>query len=201
MATSDNFFLSRKNLVGMLIAATILVIHLVLGLGFLWPVVALAGWGAGVALTPGPRQKALEPAPQQVDAESLLRDLDGAARRLYAAGPAPQVLDAMAQLRGTLVDVLTEWDRLVDVPEQKVVVESMITRYVPDTISGYLEVSDRRHPTAVTVTTASLTILQEEAANIREAAVNDTLRELEDQTRALRIQFGRLPGPGYDTES
>lgn len=201
MDTSDNFFLSRKNLVGMLIATAILVVHLVAGLGFLWPVVALAGWGAGVALTPAPRQQALPPAPERPDADELLRRLDRSTSRLYESGPAPGVLDATASLRGALVQVLLEWEHLEDVPEQRVVIETIIDDYVPATIDAYLQVTDRQHPTAVTQTVDALGILEEETLRIHKAVVNDTLRELEDQTRALRLQFGRLPAPGYDTES
>lgn len=202
MDTSDtNFFLSRKNLVGMIVAAAIVAVHLVLGLGVLWPVVAFAGWGAAVALTPAPRQPELPPPPGRPDAEELLDTLEYEARSFYAMGPAHDVIDAMAALKGSLIDVLVEWDRLVDVPEQRVVIEMIITDYLPGTLSRYLAVSDRAHPTAVAETAESLTILREEVERIREAVVSDTLRDLEDQTRALRIQFGRLPGHGYDTES
>ncbi|MFC6146651.1 hypothetical protein [Corynebacterium nasicanis] len=201
MDTSDNFFLSRKNLIGMVLAAAIIVVHLVLGLGFLWPVVALAAWGAGVALTPAPRQQALPPAPERPDADELLRRLDLSTRELYSAGPAAPVLDATAALRGSLLEVLLEWDHLGDVPEQRVVIETIIDDYLPRTLRAYLAITERQHPVAIAETVDSLGILQEEATRIHRAVVNDTLRELEDQTRALRLQFGRLPGPGYDTES
>lgn len=198
MATSDNFFLSRRNLVGMLIAAAVIVVHLVAGLGFLWPVVALAGWGAGVALTPRPSQAEL-PAPVRPDADDLLGVLDTTAEQLYSAGPAPAVLDAMAVLRGSLLEVLMEWERLAGVPEQRVIVETMITEYLLAVVTGYLAVSDRTHPAAVGETTEALEILDGEARQIHQAVVSDTLRELEDHTRALRIQFRRPPGAGYDT--
>lgn len=202
MDTSDtSFFRSRKNFVGMLVAAAVVGLHLVLGLGVLWPVVALAGWGAGVALTPSPQQPELPAASERPGARELLDRLEYESRGLYANGPAHAVIDSMAALKGALTDVLDAWDRLADVPEQRVVVETIVNDYLPGTIDRYLAISDRAHPTAVTETAESLTILREEVERIREAVVSDTLRDLEDQTRALRIQFGRLPGPGYDTES
>lgn len=91
-----------------------------------------------------------------------------------------------------------QW-RLDDVPEQRVVVEAMVTDYVPGIVTGYLSVSDRNHPGAVAETAEALDILDNEARKIRQAVVTDTLRELADHTRALRIQFGRPPGAGYDT--
>ena len=97
--------------------------------------------------------------------------------------------------------MLLEWEHLEDVPEQRVVIETIIDDYVPATIDAYLQVTDRQHPAAVTQTVDALGILEEETLRIHKAVVNDTLRELEDQTRALRLQFGRLPAPGYDTES
>lgn len=183
----------------MLIAAVVIVVHLVSGLGFLWPVVALAGWGAGVALTPAPRRGELPAAPERPDADDLLSLLDATAEKLYSAGPAPEVLDSTAMLRGSLLEVLIEWDRLADAPEQRVVVETMITEYLPAVVTGYLAVSDRTHPAAVRETIEALDILEDEARQIHQAVVHDTLRELEDHTRALRIQFRRPPGAGYDT--
>lgn len=47
-----SFFFSRKNLAGIAIATLIIALHLVIGLGAFWPVVAIAGYGAAVALTP-----------------------------------------------------------------------------------------------------------------------------------------------------
>jgi hypothetical protein len=202
VATSDtSFFRSRKNLVGMIIAVLVVGLHLVVGLGVLWPVVALAGWGAGVALTPGRQQPELPPAPARPSAEELRDRIRHETHWLYGSGPAHEVVDSMAALKVSLDDVLAEWDRLADVPEQRVVVETIVNDYLPGTLGRYLAVSDRTHPTAVTETAESLTILREEVERIREAVVSDTLRDLEDQTRALRIQFGRLPGAGYDTES
>lgn len=36
----------------MILAIVVIVIHLVVGLGVFWPVVALAGYGAGVSCSP-----------------------------------------------------------------------------------------------------------------------------------------------------
>lgn len=200
MGTSS-FFLSRKNLVGMIIAVVVIVVHLVVGLGFLWPVVAALGWGAGVALTPAATPKELPPAAKAHDGQSLLADLDRTSRKFYAAVPANEVLDSLAALRGSLREVLLEWENLDDVPEQRVVLEAIVEEYLPSTLRGYLAVTDRRHPQAISQTTESLRLLTEETDRIRQALLHDTLRELEDQNRALRLQFGRLPGPGYDNHS
>ncbi|MDO5668913.1 MAG: hypothetical protein Q4G50_02800 [Corynebacterium sp.] len=199
MAT-NNFFLSPKNLVGMIIAVVVIVVHLIVGLGFLWPLVAALGWGAGVALTPAARGKELPPAPAEKDGHSLLGDLDRTSRKFYAALPANEVLDSLAVLRGSLREVLVEWDRLDDVPEQRVVLEAIVDEYLPATLRGYLAVTDRHHPQAIRQTTGSLGLLNDEVKRIRQALLDDTLRELEDQNRALRLQFGRLPAPRYDTE-
>lgn len=196
----SNFFSSRRNVIGLVVAALILVLHLIVGLGALWPVVALAGWGAAFALVPAPAPPELSAAPQRPREEELVTSLDWSAASLYRSEPTPGIRDAMTELRGTLTEILIDWERLGHAPEQRVIIEAIIEDYLPRVIAGYHAVHDRTHPVAVGETLSSLSILNDEAGHVRDAIVTDTLRELEDHTRALRMQFGRLPEPRYDTE-
>lgn len=45
----------------MALAAVVIIVRLVIGLGFLWPLVAVAAWEICVALTPEKEFKALAP--------------------------------------------------------------------------------------------------------------------------------------------
>ena len=51
-SSGGGFLNSPANIVGLILAIAVVLLHLTVGLGFLWPVVAIAAWGASVALLP-----------------------------------------------------------------------------------------------------------------------------------------------------
>ena len=51
-SSGGGFLNSPANIVGFILAISVVLLHLTVGLGFLWPVVAIAAWGASVALLP-----------------------------------------------------------------------------------------------------------------------------------------------------
>lgn len=204
MPTSDRSFLfSRRNIVGVVLAAAVIVLHLVVGLGVLWPVVAAAGYGAGVALTPARRRRELTtvegPALAGVDELRV-----GAARqieRLKAHSVPRTVIHALADFEVSALKVLDNWAELVDFPEHQVTVRAMITRYMPELVDSYLRIPDRTEPRAVNDIISSLNLLRDEAEHIYEGILENNLNRLEDHGRVLRMQFGRLPetDPGRGT--
>lgn len=51
-SSGGGFLNSLAKIVGLILAIAVVLLHLTVGLGFLWPVVAIADWGASVALLP-----------------------------------------------------------------------------------------------------------------------------------------------------
>lgn len=201
MATSDrgtrgNFFNSRGNVLGMILAITVILVHLVFGIGFLWPVVALATWGAAVALIPdgGGRADALESGsrnsmePRELEAK-LSRQREHLGR---GKGAAPVVRELQAG-EDSLRAILREWDHLNDFPEQQVVVSCIIEDYLPAVIDSYLQVPESARERAVPPTVDSLKMLWQEAERIRAAIGEDNVRALENHREMLRMQFGNAP--------
>lgn len=189
------FLFSRKNIVGVIVAALIVVAHLIYGLGVLWPVVAVAGWGAAVLLVPDEEQSALAARQPGVLPPDQLNDmLNETVRRLYAVRPPREIEEEMTKLRDSLRWLLNEWDALDDAPEQQMTVTTMVREFMPGLIDSYLGFPDRNHPQAVSGVVESLQILRAETEEAKQAIIQNNVRQLEDHTRTLRLHFGRMPG-------
>lgn len=199
-----NFFTSRKNMVGMSLGVLVIMLHVILivaagtGLGYLWPVVAAAAWGAGVALTPPEQPKALPaPEPQIPQHEELEKDLKACLRELYRAEPPADVRDQARELEKDLLFVLSEWDDLEGSPEHRLTVWNIIKIYLPEVIRTYLGAPQFRDAEAVAVMKDSLATLTGAAHRIKAGILDQNLRALDSQARTLRETFGNLPGLDY----
>lgn len=193
---NGNFFTSRKNLVGMILAVLVIVLHLAVGLGFLWPVAAIAAWGAGVALTPPPQREALEarkqpmlPAP--VD---LGQKLDMSLNRLSHARPPKEVGEQAREMENNLRFVLANWDDLEAAPQHQQTIWDIVNIYLPDVVGTYLDAPQYRSPEAVEVMTGSLSTLTSAAEKVKRGILDQNLRAMDSQARTLREAFGDLPG-------
>lgn len=196
MPTSNSgFFTSRKNIVGMLVATLIIVVHLVTGLGVFWPLVAVAGYGAGVLLTPARATQALDRAPRvELAQPDQLRQRVHDQRRVLLDTRVPEpVSSSMAELERALDRVLDNWGHLVDFPEHQVTVRSMILDYIPSVVQAYLAIPDRRNAQAIGDIIGSFDLLRGEADSIYDAITRNSLNRLEDHNRILHMQFGQLP--------
>lgn len=191
-ASGGNFFRSRGNIVGIVIALVVLIVHFTLGLGFLWPVVAVAGWGAAVALIPD-KPKPATPELEDSSPQRLSQTLADSARELYAMDPPSRIVDSMAALNTSLHWILQEWDDLVHVPETRVTITTMITEFLPGLVHSYSNVPDPNHPRAVERVVESLNLLDEEARSTKQAIIDNNVRALEDHTRSLYVSLGKLP--------
>ena len=201
MPTSNSgFFTSRKNIVGMLVATSVIVVHLVAGLGVFWPLVAVAGYGAGVLLTPSRPAPAIKRAPRvELEQPCRLRQRVRDQRRVLLDTRVPEpVSSSMAELEHALERVLDNWGHLVDFPEHQVTVRSMILDYIPSVVQAYLAIPDRRNAQAIGDIIGSFDLLRGEADSIYEAIIRNSLNRLEDHNRILHMQFGRLPLEGGD---
>lgn len=196
MPTSNSgFFTSRKNIVGMLVATLIIVVHLVTGLGVFWPLVAVAGYGAGVLLTPARTTPALDRSPrvELVQPDQLRQRVYDQRRVLLDTRVPEPVSSSMAELERALGRVLDNWGHLVDFPEHQVTVRSMILDYIPSVVQAYLAIPDRRNAQAIGDIIGSFDLLRGEVDSIYDAITRNSLNRLEDHNRILHMQFGQLP--------
>lgn len=200
------FFFSRRNMVGMLLAVVVVMLHLVLGLGFLWPVAALAAWGAGALLTP-PEKENLRAVPRvarevpgerlrPTEPDDLRRYLDRDVRRWERRRLPPAITDALTGAYSNLVDALGKWDRLDSSTRHRVIVQHIVTDDLPDVMDGYLAIprEDRPRVEADVVSLLGLLAAQaEEALEEARAAFNAELHELDEKRLRMELQYGALP--------
>ncbi|MEH0146664.1 hypothetical protein V6D40_03155 [Corynebacterium sp. Q4381] len=190
---ATNYLLSRKNQVGLLVAILVVVLHIAFNFGPLWPVAAIAAYGAGAVLTPPPKQRALPsattPTPTLLD-DALNRT---AAQLRQAAAPAAVVRQAQ-ELESNVRFVLGEWDHLTPTPEHRQTMWDVVKVYYPEVTQTYLAAPQRQDPRAVAVVTDSLSTLTSAVGRIKQGIVDDNLRAMDSQAKFLRNQLGALPG-------
>ncbi|WP_256019711.1 hypothetical protein [Corynebacterium sp. CCUG 65737] len=196
-----NFFTSRKNKVGMSLAALVIILHVILimatgvGLGFLWPVVAVAAWGAGVALTPPSAPKAIAaPAPTEPINVQLNRDVRNTLRELVRAKPPERVLNQASELEDNMRFILDEWDELQSTPEHQQTVWNIVKIYLPEVVNTYVNAPQYHSAEAAAVMEDSLSTLTGALERIKLGVVDHSLRTMDSQARTLRETFGNLPG-------
>lgn len=193
---SGSFFTSRKNLVGMILAVLVIVVHLVVGLGFLWPVAALAAWGAGVALTPSPEHKELAHKPQEMlpAPVELNNNLTDVLAPLQRARPPQKVSIQAREMEESLRFVLAHWDDLDSAPQHQQTIWNIVNIYLPEVVNTYVDAPQFRSPEAAEVMTGSLGTLTSAAEKVKQGILDQNLRAMDSQARTLREAFGDLPG-------
>lgn len=201
-SSGGGFLNSPANIVGLVLAIAVVLLHLIVGLGFLWPVVAIAAWGASVALLPRQSkgaQKSVSSAPKPAVAQrrplnpvELRRNLHRTLGRLFDAQPGEALGNAANDPGATLESVLSEWKYLKDYPEQKVVIGGIIQEYLPQTVNSYLAVPERLRHKAENPARESIDLLHSAVQKIQDAIGQDNLIALEGQRDTLAIQFGKV---------
>lgn len=189
------FATSRKNKVGLGIAAGVVGLQIVSGglLGFLWPVVALSGWAAGALLTPA-KQIYIPPKPLAGPTE-LYDGIGKQLKTLRKKTKSSTVLKAFTEFQVSCRWVLEHWRRLDSAPSQQALVRSIIEDHIPELVAAYLDVTDIEQPAAKQAFVDSVNILRGEVDEIREAIEQDSVRHLRDHSLALKLQYGdEIPG-------
>lgn len=194
-----SFFFSWKNAAGIAIATLLIAVHLIIGLGAFWPLVAVAGYGAAVALipsTPARRTSALPPVRTPLEVEGpgrLSVHSKELVSTLYRHGAAAPAVEALKGLNKSLQLVIDNWSSLENFPEHQVTIRSIINQYIPGIIDAYLKIPTRNDPRAIQDMVESFGLLNAETTKIFNAIQKEGLSNLEDHGRALRMQFGQLP--------
>ncbi|WIM68774.1 hypothetical protein QP027_05145 [Corynebacterium breve] len=188
------FFTSRKNIVGVVAAVLVIILHLSLGLGALWPVAAVAAWGAGVALTPPKKPKPLPPPPPEDTPVTLERTLRSMYHTMESAGVPQRVVDEALELDQTVRFVLNEWHALEADPDHQTTMWNIVQIYYPQVIETYMDAPDMNLPAAMTSVIDSLDTLTGAVGSIKQAILDHNVRALDSHARTLREQFGNLPG-------
>ena len=207
---SNKYLLSRKNQVGLLLAILVVVLHIVLGFGALWPVAAVAAYGAGAALTPPakPRQEAL-PAPI-IPTTQQLDDVMRHTSRTLASARAPKVvMDEVRVLEDNARFVFSQWDHLEPTPQHRQTMWNVLKVYYPETAATYLKAPQYREGEAAQVMAETIRTLSDAIDRIKKGILEDNLRALDSQAQYLRNELGALPGlddgfeeaEGYDQRS
>lgn len=188
------YLLSRKNQVGLLLAILVVALHIAFGFGALWPVAAAAAYGAGAALTPAPKQKALPPAPLIPTPQLLSDAMRETSGRLFRANPPAEVLAQVRALEENVRFVLTEWDHLEPTPKHRQTMWNVVKIYYPEITSTYLDAPQYKDSRAAAVMVDSLTTLTSAVARIKNGILDDNLRAMDSQAQFLRTELGALPG-------
>lgn len=191
---NTDFLTSRKNIVGIVAAVAVILLHFIAGLGVLWPIVTLAAWGAGVALTPDKPQETA-PALVQVPLEVQLgRTNNRNMEKLSARRPPTKVMQEAEALNLNIRFVLSEWEDIQSYPEHQQNMMEIINIYSPKIINAYCDAPDPNLDAVVDSVTDSLSTLNAAVARIRRAIVENNVRELDSHAQTLRERFGNLPG-------
>ncbi|MGV0393943.1 hypothetical protein [Corynebacterium riegelii] len=205
---SSNYFLSRKNQVGLLLAILVVALHLVIGFGVFWSVAALAAYGAGAVLTPAPRQQALQP-PMTPTPQLLSGVLRETSSKLFRAKPPAVVVAKAKELESNVRFVLSEWDHLDSTPEHRQTMWNVVKVYYPEITTTFLDSPQHSDGRAAAVMADSLTTLASAVDRIKTGILDDNLRAMDSQAQFLRTELGALPGlndgfeeaEGYDRRS
>ena len=184
----SSFFRSRQNLVGVVVAFLVIIVHIVVGLGVLWPLVAICGWGAGVMLTPKKQPPAIEmkAIPLQT---GLKRTLTTTMRKLDKAEVPDRVMDTAKDLQRNTKYVLANWDDLEGQPEHQLTINDVVNVYFPQVVGDYIDVPNKLHPDAVESVVKSIHSLDQAVERIRDGIIRHSLDTLSSNAKSLESKF------------
>lgn len=203
---AGGFFTSRRNIVGMVLAVLVIVGHLAVGFGALWPIAAAAAWGVGALLTPPDKapggSRVLDPADaapavvKRKGPEELGRELENRFAGWSTASLPREVEEEIIVVHVRLVEALGNWARFESAPQHRAVVSQIITSDLPEVVDGYLAVAPDRRFAATKDVVDLLDLLrhQIDLANEDARGIADAeQRELERKRLEMELRFGPRP--------
>jgi hypothetical protein len=192
---------SSKNILGSVLAAGAITLHLIIGIGVLWPAIVAASYVVGALIAPRERvdlRLGIGNGASADDLRSQLkvlrRAMNGQARRLEEDANA-----ILTRILNALDEIVARWDDLASAPDQRHVVERMVVDYLPTSIQTYLNLPRTfalqsraaGKKTAHEELLEQLGILDQESDRIRTAVYARDVDALSDQSRFLRDKFGK----------
>ncbi|MDU0478547.1 hypothetical protein QVA66_04755 [Staphylococcus chromogenes] len=181
---TSNWFSSRKNVVGMVLASIAVIVHLIAGLGAFWPVIALAAYGLGVVLTPSAQPPVALPT-----SETYSEAVGSSAERFSALGVGESSKLHLGKLQWTIQELEKHVDELAAQPILLQTVSEISYSHLPSLESAYAEVPDLARKHAGKRLDSSLALLNQEATKILNAIVEQKFKGLEDQRSMLEERF------------
>ena len=207
------FWLPNRQMVGVTLALIMVAVHLTVGLGFLWPIVIGAAYGAGVLLTPANLESTkqvaansdaqqIEAAPEETAPKSAVFGYDTDQLRQHAEEdleqvkflvPRPEVVTEAEKLHKELVSVFDIWKELGRYPEQRGEVALIVTEFLPKLRANIEAVRNPQDPAAVKFTASSLALLTKEVREMNQAYDQEQMQKLQDNSAWLHMHFGEVP--------
>lgn len=188
------FLASRPNMVGLL---TFLVVFLATVLASQSPAAAvlagLLGYGSGYVLTPRAAEKTyasgvpVHGASQQ-DMTDRLDDFQQTVRRRRTQLP-PAAGYELSTVEASLRELITRWEDVCHAPEQRMVLETVVYQYLPNTLEVFLRIPDSAKPAAAPEWINQLRLLSSEVTRSRDAVLRNDLEAMRSNGRLLEQRF------------
>ncbi|NUL48496.1 hypothetical protein F7P69_25290 [Cellulosimicrobium funkei] len=203
MATDDNgpsvpgaaraFIGSRPNLVGLV---AFLVVFLAVVFASQSPLAAvlagLLGYGAGYVLTPPVTRTYASGIPVHgATREDMAERLDEFQRtvRTHRSRLPPGADHELSTLGAHLREMINRWEDVARAPEQRMVLESVVYQYLPNTLEVFLRIPDSSKPAAAPEWTRQLQVLSAEVTRSRDAVLKHDLEAMRSNGRMLEQRF------------
>lgn len=180
---TNNWFFSRRNVAGMILAIIAIALHLAVGLGSLWPLVALCAYGVGAVLTPSASK------PELAAPRTLVDAIESSTQNFRALGVGQSSIQELGQLKWTIGQLERHMDELAAQPILLQTVNEIAYSHVPTLEAAFAEVPDIARGQAIGELDNSLRLLNEEAGKILNAIVQQKFKGLEDQRAELEQRF------------
>lgn len=187
------FLRSRPNLVGLLVFLAVFLGVVLTSQSPLAAVLAgLLGYGAGYVLTPAGAKTYASGVPvhgaTRQEMTERLDEFQRSIRRHRSLLP-PSADQELSALGVYLREMITRWEDVAQVPEQRMVLESMVYQYLPNTLEVFLRIPDSAKPAAAPEWTRQLQVLSSEVSRSRDAVLRHDLEAMRSNGRILEQRF------------
>lgn len=187
------FIRSRPNLVGLVAFLAVLLAVLAASQSPLAAVLAgLLGYGAGYLLTPATTKTYASGVPvhgaSRADMTERLDEFQRTVRSNRSLLP-PDADHELATLNASLKETILRWEDVARAPEQRMVLESVVYQYLPNTLEVFLRIPDSSKPAAAPEWTRQLRVLSSEVSRSRDAVLRHDLEAMRSNGRMLEQRF------------
>ncbi|MGM7669608.1 hypothetical protein [Microbacterium sp. A93] len=187
------FIRSRPNLVGLLVFLAVFLATVLASQSPAAAVLAgLLGYGAGYLLTPATAKTYASGIPVHgATRQDMTERLDEFQRtvRQHRSHLPPRGDHELSVLGNNLREMIARWEDVAHAPEQRMVLESVVYQYLPNTLEVFLRIPDSAKPAAAPEWTGQLQVLSTEVARSRDAVLKHDLEAMRHNGRVLEQRF------------